>query len=100
MAMEAKMDLNIELEKIPDLSFKELRELYLYLFNQPAKSTRCAYYKINKQNIAKAYSLFPFGKDCYKDLDNMHQKIKHLCQLDGKKYIYAYYNDIQCIAMV
>lgn len=49
--------------------------------------------KINSLNKYKAYGLFPFGKNSYKDLNDMHKKIKEICSLDGKKYIYAYYNE-------
>lgn len=48
--------------------------------------------KINK-NGHKAYSLFPFGKGHYSDLDDMLNKVKELCQKDGQKFIYAYYNE-------
>lgn len=49
--------------------------------------------QINRQNKYQAYGLFPFGKNHYRDLEEMHQKIKEICVLDGKKYIYAYYNE-------
>lgn len=49
--------------------------------------------RINNTAEYKAYSLFPFGKESYKNLEDMHEKIQQLCKLDGKKYIYAYYNE-------
>lgn len=48
--------------------------------------------KIASQQRYKAYSLFPFGKGHYDNLSDMHEKIKEICKLPDKKYIYAYYN--------
>ncbi|MBQ8481037.1 MAG: DUF2924 domain-containing protein [Alphaproteobacteria bacterium] len=39
-----KVDLNIDLKKIPLLSFEELRKYYNALFNVPTTSTRKEYY--------------------------------------------------------
>lgn len=49
--------------------------------------------KITSQRKYKAYSLFPFGKGHYDNLSDMHEKIKEICKLPDKKYIYAYYNE-------
>lgn len=46
--------------------------------------------EINEKGINKGYTLFPFGNDCYKNLDELYKKIELLCNDDGKKYIYAY----------
>lgn len=39
-----KVDLNVDLRKIPSLSFPELKEYYDALFNIPTTSTRKEYY--------------------------------------------------------
>lgn len=39
-----KVDLNVDLRKIPSLSFSELKEYYNALFNTPTTSTRKEYY--------------------------------------------------------
>ena len=39
-----KVDLNIDLQKIPLLPFEELRKYYNALFNLPTTSTRKEYY--------------------------------------------------------
>ena len=39
------------------------------------------------------YNLMPFGKDPYKDLNDMDERIINLCESEGKKYIYAYDED-------
>lgn len=44
---------------------------------------------INK-NGYYAKELFPFGDDCYQDLDDMYKRIIEETNKDGKKYIYAY----------
>ena len=46
--------------------------------------------EINENGEYKAYMVFPLGENAYVDLDDMFQKIKDTCRLDGKKYIYAY----------
>ncbi len=45
---------------------------------------------INEKGVYKGYNLFPFGEDCYKDLDDMFVRIESLCENDDRKYIYAY----------
>lgn len=37
--------------------------------------------------------LFPFGNEHYFDLNDMLDRIYYECKKDGKKYIYAYYED-------
>lgn len=39
-----KVDLNVDLRKIPTLTFPELKEYYEALFNIPTTSTRKEYY--------------------------------------------------------
>ena len=46
--------------------------------------------EINEQTKYKGYTLFPFGINPYKDLDDMFSIIEEKCNEDGKKYIYAY----------
>lgn len=49
--------------------------------------------EINEKSLYKGYSLFPFGENCYSNLDEMYDRIEKLCNEDGKKYIYAYDTD-------
>ena len=49
--------------------------------------------EINEKNSATGYTLFPFGENSYKDLNDMYQIIEDKCKEDGKKYIYAYDTD-------
>lgn len=46
--------------------------------------------EINEIGKYKSYCLFPFGDDCYTDLDDMIDRIVTLCNTSPKKYIYAY----------
>jgi len=46
--------------------------------------------EINEQTKYKGYTLFPFGINPYKDLDDMFSIIEEKCNEDGKKYIYSY----------
>lgn len=46
--------------------------------------------EINEKGEYKSYELFPFGKNAYKDVDDMINRIKRICSYEGKKYIYAY----------
>ncbi len=45
---------------------------------------------INDGGKYKSRILFPFGENKYNDLDEMLEIIKAECNMDGKKYIYAY----------
>ena len=45
---------------------------------------------IKEKGVDKAYSLFPFGPEHYKNLDDMLAKIETIVSQDGKKFIYAY----------
>jgi hypothetical protein len=46
--------------------------------------------EINNMHKYSGYKLFPFGDNHYKDIDDMYNEIEELCNMDGKKYIYAY----------
>ena len=46
--------------------------------------------EINENGKYKSRILFPFGENKYNDLDDMLSIIKNECDLDEKKYIYAY----------
>jgi len=46
--------------------------------------------EINEVGKYGAIELFPFGKNKYKDLDDMINRILEESKKDGKKYIYAY----------
>lgn len=59
-----------------------LKEKYL--------KTKSMIEEINEAGVYKAYALYPFGKDAYKDIDEMFNRIEQLCHQEGKKYIYAY----------
>ena len=52
--------------------------------------TRPTIKDINHDTNYKGYSLFPFGENNYKDIDEMFNIIENRCNEDGKKYIYAY----------
>lgn len=46
--------------------------------------------EINEKTADRGYTLFPFGDNPYKDLDDMFDIIEKRCAEKGKKYIYAY----------
>ncbi|MBQ9315111.1 MAG: alkaline phosphatase family protein [Clostridia bacterium] len=52
--------------------------------------TRSITEEINLRGEDKGYGLFPFGDDAYEDVDEMFERIVKLCNMEGKKYIYAY----------
>ena len=49
--------------------------------------------KINKAGSVQAYYASPFMKPYPSDFSAICARIKELCELDGKKYIYAYWNE-------
>ena len=49
--------------------------------------------EINENGEYQAYSLFPFGDNCYNNIDEMYEKIIDITKKSGKKYIYAYYDN-------
>lgn len=71
-----------------DLEEKPLEEAINY--KNTNMITKSIMDEINEKGIDKGYTLFPFGNNCYKDLDELYKKIENLCNEDGKKYIYAY----------
>lgn len=48
---------------------------------------------INKNGKYYSKAIFPFGKDSYKDIDDMFIKIKQNMNIKEKNYIYAYYEE-------
>lgn len=73
--------INKETQKISN-RYPEIREKYFV--NKTITD------EINEKGNYKSKIFFPFGEDCYKDLDDMLLKIKEECNSDGKRYIYAY----------
>lgn len=59
-------------------------------FKQKYMKTKSIMDEINEQGQYKAYTLFPFFDNTYKDLDDMYNIIINKCMEDGKKFIYAY----------
>lgn len=51
---------------------------------------------INKTS-AKAWALYPFGAESYRDLKDMNQRIIDLCRNDDKNFIYAYAIEPDCL---
>lgn len=49
--------------------------------------------QINEKNKYSSSILFPFGDNKYNDIDDMNRRIIKECNKNGKKYIYAYYED-------
>lgn len=49
--------------------------------------------RINKDTLHTGKEIFPFGNDAYYDFDDMLTKIKKETQENGKKYVYAYYEN-------
>lgn len=49
--------------------------------------------QINDKGKYRAKILFPFGNEKYFDLNDMLDRIYFECKKDGKKYIYAYYEE-------
>jgi len=71
-----------------DLEYKPLKEAIE--FKKRHMKTKSIMDEINKKTEYKGYTLFPFGENSYKDLDDMFNIIEEKCNKDGKKYIYAY----------
>lgn len=51
------------------------------------------YDKINETGNAKAYSVSPFGTNKVSSFDEIFTEVNRLCNEDGEKYIYAYWNE-------
>ena len=71
-----------------DFTFTPVKEAVE--FEKKHMKTRSVMDEINEKGIDKAYTLFPFGPDPYRDLDDMLRIIEEKCSEEGKKYIYAY----------
>lgn len=71
-----------------DFTFTPIREAEDYIAKH--MKTKSIAEEINEKGAHKAYSLFPFGPDAYRDLDDMLKIIENKCREEGKKYIYAY----------
>lgn len=74
-----------------DLKYKPLQEAIDY--NNKYMIRKSIMDELNETNLYKGYTLFPFGEDAYKDLDDMYKIIEDKCNEDGMKYIYAYDTD-------
>ncbi len=59
-------------------------------YNKKHMITKPITAEINEMGKYKGYSLFPFGENSYKSLDELFNIIEKRCNEDGKKYIYAY----------
>ena len=71
-----------------DFEYKPLEEAIAY--NNKHMIRKSISTEINEKKLYKGYTLFPFGENCYSNLDEMYDRIEQLCKEDGKKYIYAY----------
>ena len=74
-----------------DLDHKPLQEAIEY--NKKNMIRKTIMEEINETTNYKGYTLFPFGENAYKDLDDMYNIIEKKCNEEGKKYIYAYDTD-------
>ncbi len=50
--------------------------------------------RINEETKFKGYKVTPFDDQKYTDLDDMFNKIENLCNINEKKYIYSYYDEL------
>lgn len=71
-----------------DFEYKPLQEAID--FKEKYMKTKSIMEEINEETDYKGYTLFPFGDNPYKDVDDMFNIIEEKCSEDGKKYIYAY----------
>lgn len=74
-----------------DPESKELDEAKEYNKKNMIRKSICE--DINDDGKYRGYSLFPFGADCYEDINDMFNRIEKLCLEDGIKYIYAYHDE-------
>lgn len=74
-----------------DSEFKPLQEAID--FNNKYMIRKSIMDELNEKTNYKGYTLFPFGKNAYSDLDDMYRIIEDKCSEDGMKYIYAYDTD-------
>ncbi len=71
-----------------DKEFTPLQEAIDY--NKKHMIRKSIMEEINEESIYKAHTIFPFGENSYKDLDEMYKIIENKCNEKGMKYIYAY----------
>ena len=71
-----------------DLEEKPLEEALEY--NKKHMIRKSISEEITEDKKYAGYTLFPFGDNCYENIDDMFNRIESLCQEEGKKYIYAY----------
>jgi len=71
-----------------DFEYKPLQEAID--FKEKYMKTKSIMEEINEETDYKGYTLFPFGDNPYKDVDDMFNIIEEKCSEAGKKYIYAY----------
>lgn len=71
-----------------DETYTPLKEAIEYKKNHMI--TKSITEEINEKGQDSGYSLFPFGKNPYTDIEDLYNKIEKICNEDGKKYIYAY----------
>lgn len=71
-----------------DKEYRPLKEAIEYR-NKHMKETTIMD-SLNNETNYKGYPLFPFGKNPYKDINDMFNIIESICNESGKKYIYAY----------
>lgn len=71
-----------------DKEYRPLKEAIEYR-NKHMKETTIMD-SLNSETNYKGYPLFPFGKNPYKDINDMFNIIESICNESGKKYIYAY----------
>lgn len=69
-----KVDLNVDLHKIPSLSFSELKEYYDALFNIPTTSTRKEYYVWRISNKLQEMRFGGLDNKTRRMLENMEIK--------------------------
>lgn len=69
-----KVDLNVDLRKIPSLSFPELKEYYDALFNIPTTSTRKEYYVWRISNKLQEMRFGGLDNKTRRMLENMEIK--------------------------
>ena len=74
-----------------DFEYKPLDEAIEY--NRKHMIRKSIMDELNEKTDYKGYTLFPFGENAYKDLDDMYKIIEDKCNEDGMKYIYAYDTD-------
>lgn len=74
-----------------DFEYKPLQEAIDYNSRHMIRKTIMD--ELNEKTDYKGYTLFPFGENAYKGLDDMYKIIEDKCNEEGMKYIYAYDTD-------